>query len=214
MHVYHYANYEIAAIRRLSTRNQTRLAEVSELLQNGVFIDLYKIVKNGLLIGEPSYSIKNVEHLYRGKRTTDVAKGDESIIFYEDWREAGGNLNWEKQENGYKSWLADSDNFNWTPWETLKKIRDYNIDDCESTLELVDWLREQQQESGIIYSPIEEAKSNKAKTDAQVKNQVERELLFGRQQALVERFQAEEQLNKDPIAELLIYLLHFYDRER
>jgi len=214
MHVYHYANYEIAAIRRLSTRNQTRLAEVSELLQNGVFIDLYKIVKNGLLIGEPNYSIKNVEHLYRGKRTTGVAKGDESIIAYETWREAGGNINWAKQENGYKSWSADSDNFNWTAWQTLKDIRDYNIDDCESTLELVDWLREQQQESGISYSPIEEVTSNKEKTDAQVKNQVERELLFGRQQALVERFQTEEKLTRDPIAELLTYLLHFYDRER
>jgi len=214
MHVYHYANYEIAAIRRLSTRNQTRLEEVSELLQNGVFIDLYKIVKNGLLIGEPSYSIKNVEHLYRGIRTTDVARGDESIIAYENWREAGGNINWEKQENGYKSWLADSDNFNWTVWESLEKIRNYNIDDCESTLQLVDWLLKQQKEFGISYSPIEEAKPNKEKTDAQAKNQVERELLSGRQQALVERFRVEEKLNKDQIAELLIYLLHFYDRER
>ena len=214
MHVYHYASYEITAIRKLSTRNQTRLEEVSELLQNGVFIDLYKIVKNGLLIGEPKYSIKNVEHLYRGIRTTDVASGDESIIAYENWREAGGNINWEKQENGYESWLADSDNFNWTVWESLEKIRNYNIDDCESTLELADWLRNQQQESGISYSPIEDVKSNEEKTAAQVKNQVARELLFDRQQALVERFQAEEKLNKDPIAELLTDLLYFHVRER
>ena len=65
MHIYHYASYEITAIRKLSTRYQTRLDKVAELLKNGVFIDLYKIVKNGLLIGEPKYSIKNVEHLYR-----------------------------------------------------------------------------------------------------------------------------------------------------
>ncbi|MFL2640254.1 MAG: TM0106 family RecB-like putative nuclease [Dehalococcoidia bacterium] len=214
MHVYHYANYEIAAIRKLSTRNQTRLDEVSELLENGVFIDLFKVVKNGLLIGEPSYSIKNVEHLYRGIRTTDVASGDESIIAYENWREAGGAINWEKQENGYKSWLADSDNFNWTVWESLEKIRNYNIDDCESTLQLADWLREQQQEFGISYSPVEEVKSTEEKTDVQVRYQVARELLFGRQQALVERFQTEEKLNKDPIAELLTNLLHFHVRER
>ena len=80
-----------------------------------------------------------------------MAKGDESIIAYETWREAGGNINWAKQENGYKSWLTDSDNFNWTVWESLEKIRNYNIDDCESTLELVDWLREQQQEFSISY---------------------------------------------------------------
>ena len=32
------------------------------------FVDLYKVVKGALLVGEPRYSIKNVEHLYRGKR--------------------------------------------------------------------------------------------------------------------------------------------------
>ena len=213
MHVYHYGSYEITAIRKLSTRSQTRLEEVRELLENGVFIDLYKVVKNGLLIGEPKYSIKNVEHLYRGKRTTDVVKGDDSIVFYENWREQGGNVSWEEQENGYKSWLANSDNFDWTAWQTLKDIRDYNIDDCESVLELVDWLREQQQESGISYSPIEKNKSDKEKTDVQVENQVEHEFLIARQKALVERFQTEEKLNKDPIAELLTSLLHFYDRE-
>ena len=214
MHVYHYASYEITAIRKLSTRNQTRLEEVAELLSNGVFIDLYKVVKNGLLIGEPKYSIKNVEHLYRGKRTTDVANGGESIVFYENWREQGGNVNWAAQENGYKSWLADADNFDWTAWQALKDIRDYNIDDCESTLELVVWLREQQQVSGISYSPIEAVKSDKEKTDRQVSNQEKREALIARQQALVERFQTEEKLKKDPIAELLSSLLHFYDRER
>jgi uncharacterized protein len=213
MHVYHYATYEITAIRKISTRYQTRLEEVAEMLSHGVFIDLYKVVKNGLLIGEPKYSIKNVEHLYRGKRTTDVANGSESIVFYENWREQGGSKNWSEQDNGYKRWLADPDNFDWTSWQSLKDIRDYNIDDCESTLELVDWLREKQQQSGITYSPIEEIKSDKEKTDRQVNNQEKREALIARQQALVDRFETDERLNNDPIAELLTSLLHFYDRE-
>ncbi|NYT47031.1 MAG: hypothetical protein H0A75_04895 [Candidatus Methanofishera endochildressiae] len=63
MHVYHYASYEITAMRKLSTREQTRLDEVAEMLKHGVFIDLYKVVKNGLLIGEPKYSIKNEKPL-------------------------------------------------------------------------------------------------------------------------------------------------------
>ena len=41
MHVYHYASYEITAIRKISSRDQTRLSEVTELLSNGVFIYLY-----------------------------------------------------------------------------------------------------------------------------------------------------------------------------
>jgi uncharacterized protein len=138
MHIYHYASYEITAIRKLSTRYQTRLSEVSEMLNANVFIDLYKLVKGGLLIGEPRYSIKNVEHLFRGKRETSVASGGDSVVVYEGWREEGRVDDWCSQENGLKSWQKDADNFDWSPWPVLSAIRDYNIDDCESTLDLVE----------------------------------------------------------------------------
>ncbi|MDF1690446.1 MAG: TM0106 family RecB-like putative nuclease [Cycloclasticus sp.] len=214
MHVYHYASYEITAIRKLSTRNQTRLEEVAELLKAGVFIDLYKVVKNGLLIGEPKYSIKNVEHLYRGKRTTDVANGGESIVFYDNWREQGGLEQWINDSNGYNSWLADPDAFDWSAWKELDDIRSYNIDDCESTLELVDWLRERQEESGVLYQPAEVIESGSEQTDKQIENKEKREALIARQQALIERFESDEKLKGDKQAAILISLLHFYDRER
>ena len=60
--------------------------EVDTLLRQNVFVDLYKIIKNSILIGEPGYSIKNVEKLYRGKRKTEVKSGGESVIMYENWR--------------------------------------------------------------------------------------------------------------------------------
>lgn len=214
MHVYHYASYEITAINKLSTREYTRQKEVTEMLQNNVFIDLYKVVKNGLLIGEPRYSIKNVEHLYRGKRTTDVANGGESIVFYENWQEQGGADNWASQVNGYQSWLTDPDNFDWTAWQALNDIRDYNIDDCESTLELVDWLREQQNIAGISFTPSEAPDVGQEKTERQVQNQEKREALIARQKALLDRFENDEMLNNDPRAKILTSLLHFYDRER
>lgn len=213
MHVYHYAPYEITAINKLSTREYTRQQKVTELLQNRVFIDLYKIVKSGLLLGEPRYSIKNVEHLYREKRTTDVANGGESIVFYENWLEQNGAENWKQQENGYQSWSRDPDGFDWTAWPILKDIRDYNIDDCESTLELVDWLRLQQKTSGLSYSPPEPL-AQKEKTDKQISNQQMRETLIARQQALIERFENDNVLKNDPRAKILSSLLHFYDRER
>lgn len=214
MHVYHYASYEITAMRKLSSREQIRLKEVAEMLKNGVFIDLYKIVKNGLLIGERKYSIKNVEHLYRSQRTTDVANGGESIVFYDNWLAEGGSEKWVQQDNGYTSWLADPDNFDWTEWATLKDIRDYNIDDCESTLELFEWLGKQQKASGISYSPIEDNDPEKEKTDRQVSNQIKKDALIARQQALIDRFEKNEKLNTDPRAELLVSLLHFHDREQ
>ena len=215
MHIYHYASYEITAIGKLSSRYQTRLDEVAELLKNGVFIDLFKIVKSGLLIGEPKYSIKNVEHLYRGRRTTDVANGGESVVFYENWRDQGGADNWSQQDIGYKSWLVKPDQFDWTAWTELKDIRDYNIDDCESTLELVDWLREQQTENKISYNPSTTDKLiEEPKTEKQINNEAKRQEVVERQKKLIDRFETNVQLKNDHQAQLLVSLLHFYDRER
>ena len=132
MHIYHYANYEIAACRKLMSRYGVCEYELDQLLRNEVFVDLYKAVKSGLLIGEPQYSIKNVEHLYRGKRETEVGTGGDSVVVYENWRQ-------------------NPDGATWQTSRILNGIRDYNIDDCNSTQELVAWLRERQAEHGIMY---------------------------------------------------------------
>jgi predicted RecB family nuclease len=136
MHIYHYANYEIAACRKLMGRYGVCEHEVDQLLRNEVFVDLYKVVKGGLLLGEPRYSIKNVEHLYRGSRETDVGTGGDSVVVYEQWRK----LNALGKEGD-----------TWQTSAILKSIRDYNIDDCDSTQELVDWLRVQQHENAIAF---------------------------------------------------------------
>lgn len=122
MHIYHYAAYEVNAVRRLSTRHDTRQDEVDELLRNEVFVDLYQIVRHGLRIGEDSYSIKKIERLYRPKRETDVATALDSIVQYARWIESGKSRDWHASE-------------------ILAGIRAYNKDDCESTAELLLWLR-------------------------------------------------------------------------
>ena len=132
MHIYHYANYEIAAIRKLMGRHGVCEAMVDNLLRNNVFVDLYNVVRHGIMIGTPSYSIKYVEHIYRGKRDTEVANGAESIIVYENWRENPDGLTWQTSK-------------------VLNAIRDYNIDDCNSTQELTDWLREEKRKHNIQY---------------------------------------------------------------
>ena len=132
MHIYHYAHYEVTVLRRLMGRFGSREHEVDQLLRNNVLIDLYPIVRKGLLVGEPAYSIKNIEHIYRGSRDTDVASGGESVVVYENWRE-------------------DPDGMDWQSSEVLASIREYNKDDCDSTLELVQWLRGLQQSNAIDY---------------------------------------------------------------
>ena len=215
LHIYHYATYEITAIHKMVNRYQTRKDKVAELLANHVFVDLYKVVKGGLLIGEPRYSIKNVEHLYRGERITEVANGGDSIVFYENWHAKGGLENWIEQPYGYQSWLADADHFDWQAWQTLNEIRSYNIDDCESTLALVTWLREQQQLQHIQFNAGDVVpKDEIEKTDKQLENEQKRQALIQRQQDLIDHYESQPDLKEDTQATLLVSLLHFYDRER
>ena len=215
MHIYHYASYEITAINKMVARYETREAEVKALLENKVFIDLYRVVQNGLLIGEPNYSIKSVEHLYREKRTTEVANGGDSVVFYEKWREVGGADDWASLQHGYQTWLNEPEQFDWNQWEVLREIRDYNIDDCESTLELVTWLHQLQKEHGIQYQPAPtELLVEVEPSEQSLANKQKREALQARQQKLVEDFEQDESLKTDPHAQLLISLLHFYSREK
>lgn len=212
MYIYHYASYEVSAIRRISNRYNTQTEKVDELLRNNVFVDLYKIVKNGLLIGEPSYSLKNIEHLYRRKRETAVASGDESIVFYEKWRESGGVEKWCQDEQGYASWLS-TDSFDWDNWPELKQIREYNIDDCESTLELVGWLRTQVDKHNIQYIDFNVDDKVKERTEAQEKYSEKKAALQARQQSLLKRFQDAAHLYDDPKAHLLNDLIEYFIRE-
>ncbi|BCA56414.1 hypothetical protein W02_35540 [Nitrospira sp. KM1] len=134
MHIYHYAPYEVSAVRRLSTRHDSRQDQVDDLLRNNVFVDLYQIVRRGVRIGEESYSIKSVERLYRPQRATRVATAADSIVAYSRWIESGESGDWK--QNGI-----------------LNGIRDYNEDDCRSTAELTAWLRDAARAHGIVPPP-------------------------------------------------------------
>jgi predicted RecB family nuclease len=142
MHIYHYATYEVSAVRRLSTRHDTRQEEVDELLRNNVFVDLYKIVRHGLRIGEDNYSLKVIELLYRSKRATDVVSAADSMVQYGNWMQSGQSRDWKSSS-------------------ILKGLRDYNEDDCKSTSELTDWLRKVATDQGVSFSAgiLESAKA-------------------------------------------------------
>jgi hypothetical protein len=64
LHVYHYASYEVTALKRLAGAHGTHEEELDQLLRDEVFVDLYKVVRESMLISQPSYSIKKVEAFY------------------------------------------------------------------------------------------------------------------------------------------------------
>ena len=190
LHVYHYADYERAAVRRLASRHATRENEVDELLRNNVFVDLYQVVRHGLRVGGPNYSIKTIELLYREKRKGDVKTAGESMVYYANWIESGQPRDWEKA-----SWLKD--------------IRVYNEDDCQSTHQLVVWLRKLQDAEGITYLP-----PAKPETEANSSKQEQLAELVDLQQKLEKKLAACATDSPEArITELFGHVLEFHRRE-
>ncbi len=127
LHVYHYAAYEPTAMGRLSERYHTREDAVDDLLRNGVFVDLFRAVRQGLRASVESYSIKKLEPLYGLTREVDLRDAGSSIVAFETWLELGE----DEAAQGP---------------EILARIAGYNRDDCVSNWKLRDWLEERRPE--------------------------------------------------------------------
>ena len=84
LHVYHYAPYELTALRRLAAQYATREEELDELLRREVFVDLFAVVRQALRHSHPRYSIKNVRQFFMTAEA-DLAGGVDAIVDYERW---------------------------------------------------------------------------------------------------------------------------------
>ena len=115
MHVYHYAQYEITALKRLMGRYGTREAELDDLLRREVFVDLLKVVRNGIRTSRPGYGLKELETFLDFTRRAEVRDGGTSIIVFEEWMQTRDPA-------------------------LLEQIDAYNKEDCIATLLLRDWL--------------------------------------------------------------------------
>jgi len=134
MHIYHYAPYEPTHLLTMAARYGVREADVDRLLRDGVFVDLYPVVRRALRVGSRSYSIKKLEPLYMGDevRTSDVQRGDDSIVKYVEARALAAD--------------GDAD----AAQRVLDDLADYNRYDCVSTRRLRDWLVDRAREAGAV----------------------------------------------------------------
>ena len=190
MHIYHYAAYETSAMRRLMGKYATREQEVDNLLRNEVFVDLYTVVRQGVLIGTPGYSLKDIECLYMGSRTGEVVSASGSVVAYQRWLDSGQDEDWHHSR-------------------ILEEIRDYNRVDCESLRHLRDWLIGIQEQHRIAYVPRPQKKDDSPADETPVRPAT----------TLSRRLLTEVAYSKiaDPerrrIQELLAWLLEFHWRE-
>lgn len=122
MRIYHYASYEVTALTRLMSKYGTREAEMDSLLRGEVFVDLYRVVRQGVRVGTRSYSIKRLEPLYMEGRDADIEDGGSSVVAFERWLQTGEQ-------------------------KILDDILDYNRDDVISNRLLRGWLEERRHEA-------------------------------------------------------------------
>jgi len=132
MHVHHYANYEVVALLRLAVRHGVCEEEIDQFLREGVFVDLYAVVRAGVRVSQRSYSIKKLEPLYMDKRAIALQSGGDSITVYHEFCAA--------RDRGDEA----------EAHRLLELIHDYNRDDCLSTLGLRDWLVQQREASPVV----------------------------------------------------------------
>lgn len=119
LHVFHYAPHERSKLRSLAAQYATREEQIDELLRAEALVDLYAVVRQGIQVGEESYSLKKLE------RHHDFVRLEKRV------REGGGSI------VAYEAWLDSGDD------ELLEAIRAYNEEDCRSTASLRDWIDEQ-----------------------------------------------------------------------
>jgi predicted RecB family nuclease len=134
MHIYHYAAYEVSAMRRLMGRHGTREDEVDALLRAEVFVDLYQVIRQSILLGASNYSLKTVETLYQDQREGEVKSAGASMVYY-------------------ARWITSDESHDWKKSAILKDIRDYNEVDCVSTWQATEWLRQLQERCKVSYCP-------------------------------------------------------------
>ena len=123
LHIYHYAPYEPAALKRLMGRYATREEEIDRMLRAGLFVDLYQIVRHSLRASVESYSIKRLEPFYAFTRGTPLTDANAALANFQAHLE-----------------LSDAPSI---PDDVKTTVCAYNEDDCRSAASLRDWLEAQ-----------------------------------------------------------------------
>lgn len=192
MHIYHYAAYEVSAMLRLAQKHGVLEFEVDKLVREGVFVDLYTIVRNAFRFSTESMSIKYIEKVYwDGNRDKEVANAVGSVIQFE---KALGLL-------------ADGDEAGFL--KILEEIKSYNKDDVDSTRQLDDWIREQATLNGIDIASMRHTAQIKwdATDEVEREEPIALQLLEGVPQDKLERSEEQQGLA------LLSAAISFHHRE-
>lgn len=133
--IYHYGVYETATVKRLAHKYAVAEQELDDLLRKEKFIDLHKIVKEGLLASVERYSLKDIEKFTMFVRKADLREAAKARKLVESALQ-----------------LKELDKLS---ADTVEIVQTYNEDDCMATEELHKWLEKERQnfiEKGFSFS--------------------------------------------------------------
>jgi predicted RecB family nuclease len=120
LHIYHFAPYEPAALKRLMGRFATRENELDRMLRAELFGDLFAVVRHAIRASVESYSIKKLEPLYGFKRSLALDESGKTLLKVQACLELGDVEGITDADKGI--------------------VESYNRDDCVSAEKLRDWL--------------------------------------------------------------------------
>ena len=192
-HIYHYGAYETTAVKRLMSRYATREEEVDRLLRGRVFVDLHRVVRQGLRASVEGYSIKRLEPFYGFLRRIDLTTATRALVRFEAAMESG-------EAHGTANALR-------------AEIEGYNRDDCLSTLRLAEWLEGCRHDlEALTGEPVPRPAVRDEERDRERESAAEVAALF---EALTDGLpEKEDALDDEQRARrLLAHLLEFHRRE-
>ena len=158
-----------------------------------MFVDLHRVVRQGLRASVESYSIKRLEPFYGFARAVDLVTATRALIQVE-----------ARLESGDAAGILD-------PLRT--EIEGYNRDDCLSTLRLAAWLEERRKElQALTGQPVPRPTLRDEERDREQEPAVETAALF---EALTAGLPADDHVLDDEqrARRLLAHLLEFHRRE-
>lgn len=156
LHIYHFHHYEPSAIKRLMGAFAVCEDTVDDWLRKHLFVDLRRVVREGVAVGVEKYSLKDLEPWFGYARDVPL----------DDARPARMGLELAI-EAGLPSEIDE---------EAKATVLGYNRDDCVSLIALRNWLESLRSEGDP--RPLYEEKEQKPPTDRQVHIQEMTELLL------------------------------------
>lgn len=194
LHIYHFAPYESAALKRMMGKYAVKENEIDILLRTQKFVDLHRVLKQSIRAGIERYSLKDLEAYHGFVREIDL-------------RTVSGikaDLEFLLESNKIEEITADMTNI----------VRQYNEDDCFSTKKLHKWLEEERQKLVDIGEEIERPIPSDVEEPEHITAHLER--IKPIYDALLENVPVDytERSNEQQARYILAHFLDWYRREK